>query len=815
MMRVYGYIFFINFLLLMNFGFHSDAEEHVQFSGVYPHLAHYNDEGECGTGAVVPWADRLWVITYGQHLPFGSSDKLYEIDSQLNRITRPESVGGTHANRMIHRESRQLFIGCYAIDEERNVRLIPSKTMPGRLTGNARHLFAPEHKIYFASMEEGFYEVDVNSLEVKIINLDGNAMEPPNIAGPLLPGYHGKGLYSGQGRLIYANNGENTAEARKRPDIVSGCLAEWDGTNWNVVLRNQFNEVSGPGDIYGNPNPDDPVWSIGWDDRSLILMLLDGGKWHKYRLPKATHTYDGAHGWNTEWPRIREAAPDFTLMIMHGMFWRFPTTFSTQNLAGIRPLSTYLKIIGDFCAWQGKVVIGCDDAAKSDFRSGGVFDLPGTMCGQSNSNLWFVEPDQLDKFGPAMARGGPWKNDAVRAEEYSDPFFFAGFDSRMAHIRHHAEKPVTFQFEADADGSGEWRSVQSVTVPASGYAFHIFDPQMKAEWMRVKTDADCEIVTLVYQFANQDRRENASDVLFNGLAKAGDPFSTGVIRPRGENLGTLHFAATRVDGEKAATEIGYYEIGPDMKLKQTDNEITHQWLKKNFAIGEPLLTIEEASVLVIDSAGNRFRLPKGNPALEKPTAAGWPRTVREIVTERNLFNCLGSIYELPRNNSGGFAKIRPVATSDFLLMDMCSWRGMLVISGVADRTENNPHIIRSDDGKCALWFGVIDDLWKLGKPRGEGGPWKNTAVQKDEPSDPYLMTGYDHKEIILSHRSETTVNFTIEVDITGDGEWVSYKTIEVKPNEIVKDKMEDGYNAYWVRVKASETTTAMAQFLYD
>ncbi len=25
-------------------------------SGVYPHLAMWNSEGECGTGAVVPWA---------------------------------------------------------------------------------------------------------------------------------------------------------------------------------------------------------------------------------------------------------------------------------------------------------------------------------------------------------------------------------------------------------------------------------------------------------------------------------------------------------------------------------------------------------------------------------------------------------------------------------------------------------------------------------------------------------------------------------------------------------------------------------------
>ncbi len=70
----------------------------------------FNKEGECGTGAVVPWADRLWVITYGPHLPFGSSDRLYEVTPGLEQTIRPESVGGTPANRMIHRESQQLFI---------------------------------------------------------------------------------------------------------------------------------------------------------------------------------------------------------------------------------------------------------------------------------------------------------------------------------------------------------------------------------------------------------------------------------------------------------------------------------------------------------------------------------------------------------------------------------------------------------------------------------------------------------------------------------------------------------------------------------
>ena len=77
--------------------------ERPEFSGIYPHLAMFNNEAECGTGAVVPWAGKLWVITYGPHLPRGSSDKLYEIAPNLTQTVRPESLGGTPANRMIHR----------------------------------------------------------------------------------------------------------------------------------------------------------------------------------------------------------------------------------------------------------------------------------------------------------------------------------------------------------------------------------------------------------------------------------------------------------------------------------------------------------------------------------------------------------------------------------------------------------------------------------------------------------------------------------------------------------------------------------------
>ena len=54
-------------------------------------------------------------------------------------------------------------------------------------------------------------------------------------------------------------------------------------------------------------------------------------------------------------------------MTMHGMFWRFPRTFTAANSAGIAPRSTYLKVVGDFCTWQDRIVLGCDDTARYEF----------------------------------------------------------------------------------------------------------------------------------------------------------------------------------------------------------------------------------------------------------------------------------------------------------------------------------------------------------------------------------------------------------------------------------------------------------------
>ncbi len=802
--------------------------EQRNVSGIYPSLAYYNNEGECGTGAVVPWAGRLWVITYGPHLPHGSSDKLYEITPALEQIIREESIGGTPANRMIHKESNQLFIGPYAIDENRNVRVIPYSEMQGRLTGNARHLFQPDEMIYYGTMEEGFYEVNVHSLKVTELYKDGNNAEGNRVAhndtdvnpqNATLPGAHGKGLYSGQGVLVYSNNGEATQEALQKFDVEAGVLAEWDGIDWKVVRRNQFVEITGPGGIYGNPNPEtDPIWATGWDHKSLLLGVrnFETG-WDFYRLPKASHSYDGAHGWNTEWPRIRdvgtEGRPDF-LMTMHGMFWHFPENFTAQHSAGIRPRSAYLKVIGDYTRWNDRLVFGCDDSAQKEFlnkrKQKGNMEGPG----QSNSNLWFTSSEKPDKLGPATASGAVWLNDEIKAGEFSEPFLFSGWNNRCAWIKNDGKSAVKFTFEVDVTGTGNWSELKAVFIDADETAFIEFANNEVGEWVRIKTNADTK-VTANFNYTDTDERKSSPANFFDGIAKADETHVMGgLMYGLGNNRRALGISAVSFEND-LVSETGYYELDEGLNLVSKDDPETNRFIKEKFAIPENVVDIQESSVLIVDDKGRRWRLPLGNEDLEKLTNNAQLRICREVATERDLLNCNGTFYELPAENADGFAKIRPIASHNFRIHDYASYRGMLVITGLDPKAKAGEHIVKSDDGKAAVWLGVIDDLWEMGKPIGHGGPWKNSAVKSNEPSDPYLIGFYDRKNLEISHESNQPVTFKIEVEPIGHGPWMLYQEVTVQPGKTFKHEFPKNFQARWIRFVSDKDCTITTYLEYQ
>lgn len=787
----------------------SQAAQPRSVAGIYPHLAMFNDENECGTGAVVPWADRLWVVTYAPHKPEGSTDKLYEITPELEQIERRESIGGTPANRMIHRESGQLFIGPYAIDAQRTVRAIPYARMFGRPTGTTRHLSDPAGKVVFATMEEGIYEVDVRSLEVKELWADE---QRPAGRHADLPGYHGKGFYASQGRYVYANNGEHGAAALTNPAVPSGVLAEWDGQSsaWTVVRRGQFTEVTGPGGLSGNDPSDDRLWSIGWDHRSLVLMLRERGRWHAFRLPKASHAYDGAHGWNTEWPRIREIGEDAFLMTMHGSFWRFPRTFSMANSAGLAPRSTYLKVIGDFCRWGGRLVFGCDDTARSEFLN--RHPLKGDLAGpgRSQSNLWFTDSAAVDDLGPALGRGAVWLEDAVTAGVPSEPFLFEGFAHRSLHLAHGSAHAVTFALEVDVRGDGSWKRLREIGVPANGHAWTAFNASEAGAWIRLVPSADAARVTAFFHVRARDPRPAQGTSISSGLAGGGATSVTGgLLHARGGEFRTLRFLARNADGD-----LGCYDLDGELRLRRTNDPAGVAWTAKAVAIPGPTLKVDRGAVVHVDGQGRRWRLPLGDPLLDREGPLGPARVCREVVTERNLLNVHGTFYEMPAENAGGFAKIRPIATHNKRIHDFASYRGLLVMSGVEDAATGD-RIVRSEDGACALWVGAVDDLWRFGKPRGRIGIWQANPVKQGESSDACLATGYDVKRLSLSQGGGDTASFRLEADYTGTGVWVAVVRLTVAAGRTVEHGLPEAFGAYWLRVVAEQDCIATASLSYD
>ena len=315
-------------------------------------------------------------------------------------------------------------------------------------------------------------------------------------------------------------------------------------------------------------------------------------------------------------------------------------------------------------------------------------------------------------------------------------------------------------------------------------------------------------------YSNADRRPRAAAPIFEGLAQASDrQVLAGLVWARGDNQRTLYVAAATLDGSTLGAGASY-ELDGSMRLTRLEDPTTHDRVIEPMAIPQGVISVDAASAIYIDEAGRRWRLPRGDATFDELSGRGLLRIDREVVTERDLFHCHGTFYELPAENAGGFARIRPISTHNRKITDYCSYRGLLVMTGVCGG-ESNRHIIRSEDAQAAVWVGAVDDLWQLGKAVGRGGPWKDSAVKANVASDPYLMTGYDRKRLTLSHDRSQGISIRVEVDITGMGDWMPYHTFDVCGGATVTHDFPASFAAYWVRVVADRDCTATAWLDYE
>lgn len=791
-------------------------------SGVYPHLttyAHARVSGqykfgdECGIGALAVWGEKLYMVNYAAHCPNGSEHKLYIIDKNKKMSVYEGSIGGTPAARMIHAESEQLLIGHYLIDKRGNIRTISIKDMPGRITGIARHLKAPQNMVYYYDMEGMLYEVDVNTLEVKKL-----------FHNPL-PGWHGKGAYTAQHTLFLSNNGE-MPESQKDWKVSSsgmtgpdkrGILAEFDGETFKVIERKQFTDITTRHGITPTDKNESPVWTMGWDDKSIRLKVRENGEWATFLLPKASYNNDPSHGWFTEWPRIREIGNEKMMMDMHGMFYDFPSDFSSKKNSGIRPISSHLRYIPDFCSWNNQIVLATDETSIQG----------NPLSGQPQSNLWFGTLDDIHQWGPANGYGAIWLKDEVKKSETSAPYLFSGFDYRMAHILNHTAMPSSFIIQIDEKGDGHWKDYKEIRVKGHQYISHIFPETCKGEWIRLKA-INGGTISFVLHYGEKDFDRYDSE-LFKGLASVDykDEILSGKMFANKSNLNLSIYSSLLKDGKtikKDELEFDKFDLNfksgiSDSLAKRCLHTEVHYSKEMQFESKQAdkkdmrqLWNVDDASVILYTSNGI-LRLPKGDKAFDKSMSS---RCIREVESERELANIHGTFYELPLIHVGKeplFHMMRPVASHNKLIDDYTSWNGLLIMSGIERNATKSEHIYKNKEKTAGIWAGAIDDLWKLGKPVGVGGPWKNTSVKCDVLSDPYLMTGYDKKKLTLKADKDTNITVWVKISHYID-DILPYKEFQLKAGEEIEYNFPEGFSAHWVYLSADKDCTATGQFTY-
>ncbi|MBI4890970.1 MAG: hypothetical protein HY821_10130 [Acidobacteria bacterium] len=414
---------------------------------------------ECGIGALMPWADSLWAVTYNSHMKgSGSGLALYRIDENL-KTERVHVHDGTHANRLIHHESNQCFIGPYVIDAKGNWKFIPEFDRH-RLTSTMRHLTDPANKVYYQTMEGLFLEMDVNDHKPRV--LFDLVKQMKLAARP-----HFKGGFTAQGRVVVANNG-----FYEFGEDQAG-LFEFDGKSWNRLSGKPHMDVAARQDMGS------VMFATGWDEASVLFWALVKGKWQRFRLPKATHAMSQA--WQTEWMRIREVETEHYLMDIQGMFYELQPIAFLGHIWGVKPICQHLRIIPDYCSFRGLFAVSGNQATPNRDNN--------AVVGQPQAGIWFGKTDDLWSWGKPAGWGGPWWDTQVTKGVASDPYLMTGFDKKMLHIS--TDKAADFDIEIDFIGTGQWKPYGRVSTGSEGYARHIFPDGFSAHWVRLTPGADC------------------------------------------------------------------------------------------------------------------------------------------------------------------------------------------------------------------------------------------------------------------------------------------------------------------------------------
>ena len=89
-------------------------------------------------------------------------------------------------------------------------------------------------------------------------------------------------------------------------------------------------------------------------------------------------------------------------------------------------------------------------------------------------------------------------------------------------------------------------------------------------------------------------------------------------------------------------------------------------------------------------------------------------------------------------------------------------------------------------------------------------------VGANQPSDPFLFSGFERRGVHLSHASDRPVEFKFEIDRKGNNQWEELERITVAEQSAVWHSFAESEQGTWLRISLDqEAKVVNAQFQYS
>lgn len=429
---------------------------------------------ETGIGAIVPFAGKLWFITYPDVNNNGRGTGLWVMDERMQPVLVAET-NVTSAARITF--ANALFIGVHKITDAGVVTPITGFGANDRIAGYAK--LAGKSDLYAMTMDGIIWKVNPTTCVATQTGLTTpNGQAGLNITGQA----HGKEVWghSDGDHLFCTLNKEN-------PDGRLGIYTVSTGA-WTDVDAGHNSWVAVAGSYDGKGH----IFATGHDGLSALLWMFNGQTFdatpRKFRIPLPSDQQK--EGWQQEWMRIRAVETERYLMDLHGGFFQLSPFLARDDafataMPRVEPIARHMRTIPDYAFWNGYLVLGGNQATP---QSGNKY----LNVGQPQSGLLFTTLDDIWSWGKPAGTGFWYRNASVTSGVQSEYMLLRGYNQKELNLVNGTGTDLSVDVRLRMGEMAGDYTYTTITVPANSHAGVLLPA---ADWAAVRPAATCTDLT--------------------------------------------------------------------------------------------------------------------------------------------------------------------------------------------------------------------------------------------------------------------------------------------------------------------------------